>query len=574
MYTCPMHPEVESEKPGICPKCGMTLERRDVAPAEEHDHGERRDMEQRFRVGVIFSIPVLALSMSEVVPGLRNVVPSTASRWVQFALATPVVMWGGWPLFVRGRQSIVMHSLNMFTLIALGTGVAYVYSVFAMLFPQMFPSSMRPMGIGPAIYFEAAAVITTLVLLGQVLELRARGQTNAAIRALLNLAPKSARRIRPDGLEEDVPLADVRVGDHLRIRPGEKVPTDGAVIAGISNVCARLRCTVMRSLLFFVLLALSPAAVLAQAPKPVTLHDAIASALTTSGIDAARVTVRSGQRAASNATASPQLSGRVAFGIAPQLPGSAQTNLTEQLGVDFGSAGTRRGQLLLARANAAQARAMLLQSRITVMQSAALAFFAVASDQSQLEAANESVALGERSLQAAQDRHRVGLAPLVDVERARAALASAQADQAATLAAMNGDRESLASVIGASSRIVELPRLTPIPSVDQITTLAPPASPPTVLARASLDTARASELLARGALQPALTVGAGVSQLRQAGIGSNGPALNAGLNFPRLEHRACDGERGTCPKCGSAYRIRCAFKRRGSQRTRGACASG
>lgn len=288
----------------------------------------------------------------------------------------------------------------------------------------------------------------------------------------------------------------------------------------------------MRSILLFVLLALPPAAVMAQPPKPVTLHDAIASALATSGIGAATAAVRSGRRAASNASASPQFSAGVAFGIAPQLPGPAQTSLTEQLGIDFGSAGTRRGRLLLARANAAQAQATLLQSRITAMQSAATAFFAVALDQSQLEAANESVALGERSLDAAQDRLRVGLAPLVDVERARAALANAQADQAAAVAALSGDRESLASLIGSSSGMVKLPGVAPLPAVEQIRTLAPRASPLAVLARASLDTAQASELLARGALQPALSVGAGVSQLRQAGIGSNGPALNAGLNFP------------------------------------------
>lgn len=288
----------------------------------------------------------------------------------------------------------------------------------------------------------------------------------------------------------------------------------------------------MRSVLFAALLAFAPTAVAAQTPHPLTLHDVLASALDASGIDAASVVTQSGQRATSHAAAAPQLSLGVWSGIAPQLPGPAQASLTEQLGVDFGSSGTRKGQLLLARATASQAQATLVQARISVMQSGATAFFAVASDQAQLQAADESVALGRRSLQAAEDRHRVGLAPLVDVERARAALAGAQADQAAAAAALNGDRESLAWLVGSSFGALQLTRATPPLTVEQVTALAPAASPPAMLAQASFDTAKALEILARGALQPTLSVAAGLSQLRQSGIGSNGPAVNAGLNFP------------------------------------------
>ncbi len=288
----------------------------------------------------------------------------------------------------------------------------------------------------------------------------------------------------------------------------------------------------MRSTLLVMLLVFAPTVAIAQTPAPLTLHGVVGSALGASGTQTAAATVQSSQRAATGASASPQLSAGLVYGLAPQLPGPAQTSLTEQLGLDFSSPGTREGQLFLVRANAAQAQATLLQTRITVMQSASVAFFAVASDQAQLQAAYESVALGRRSLQAAQDRHRVGLAPLVDVERVRAALASAQADQAAATAALSGDRESLVSFIGASSGTAQLPSLAPLPALAQITALAPLASPPAVLALVQLDAAQASELLARGALQPVLSVGAGVSQLRQSGIGSNGPALNAGLTFP------------------------------------------
>ncbi|HVA33775.1 MAG TPA: copper-translocating P-type ATPase [Candidatus Baltobacteraceae bacterium] len=220
-----MHPEVESDAPGSCPKCGMALEPRDLS-AHDHDEGhcELRDMTRRFWVGVALTAPVLVLAMLERAP------------WVQFVLATPVVLWAGAPFFRRAWDSILARSLNMFTLIGLGVGVAYLYSFVALTFPGIFPVALHAGGRGPSVYFEAAAVITTLVLLGQVLELRARSQTGAAIRSLLELAPKIARRIRADGSEEDVPLDDVHAGDRLRVRPGEKVPVDGIVVEGASSV--------------------------------------------------------------------------------------------------------------------------------------------------------------------------------------------------------------------------------------------------------------------------------------------------------------------------------------------------
>jgi P-type Cu+ transporter len=222
-YTCPMHPEVRQIGPGSCPICGMALE--PVAPtAEPHEDHELGDMTRRFWVSVALSLPTLALAMAERLPV------------VQLALATPVVLWGGWPFFVRGWQSLVHRSLNMFTLIALGVGVAWVYSVVAALAPGLFPPSFRMEDGSVAVYFEAAAVITTLVLLGQVLELRARSQTGAAIRALLGLAPKTARRVNADGSDEDVPLEVIHVGDRLRVRPGEKVPVDAVVLEGSSAV--------------------------------------------------------------------------------------------------------------------------------------------------------------------------------------------------------------------------------------------------------------------------------------------------------------------------------------------------
>lgn len=225
-YTCPMHPEVRQIGPGSCPKCGMALEPATFSfSAEEEPNPELAGMARRFKISVVFTIPLLALMF------WRQQVP-----WIEFALATPVVLWGGWPFFERGWASIVFRSLNMFTLIAIGTGTAYLYSVIATLFPSIFPASFRGHGGDVAVYFEPAAAIVTLVLLGQVLELRARSQTSSAIRALLGLAPKTARLVVNDGSETDIPLAEVAVGSKLRVRPGERVPVDGIVIEGQSAV--------------------------------------------------------------------------------------------------------------------------------------------------------------------------------------------------------------------------------------------------------------------------------------------------------------------------------------------------
>ncbi len=236
-YTCPMHPEIIRDEPGDCPICGMALEPVGVGEAEEDD-SELRDMSRRFWVSLALTIPVFVLAMGEIIPGFGQAIPISkrSLTFIQLALATPVVAWGGWTFFVRAWRSIVNRSLNMFTLIGLGVGVAYVYSVIAALLPEIFPASFRDDAGNVAVYFEAAAVITTLVLLGQVLELKARGRTNAAIRALLDLAPKTARQVNPDGSEEDVPLESVEVGDRLRVRPGEKVPVDGVVVSGSSSV--------------------------------------------------------------------------------------------------------------------------------------------------------------------------------------------------------------------------------------------------------------------------------------------------------------------------------------------------
>ena len=230
-----MHPEVRQVGPGSCPKCGMALEPLEVTADEGPNH-ELVDMTRRFWVSLALTVPVLALAMGEMLaPTLVAALGPTAWLWSQLVLSTPVVLWGGWPFFVRGWQSLVTRNLNMFTLIALGTGAAFAYSVFAVLFPDALPHAMRHGGV-PPVYFEAAAVITTLVLLGQVLELRARSATSGAIRALLGLQPKTARRLREDGNEEDVPLEHVAVGDRLRVRPGERVPVDGVVLEGRSAV--------------------------------------------------------------------------------------------------------------------------------------------------------------------------------------------------------------------------------------------------------------------------------------------------------------------------------------------------
>ena len=235
IYTCPMHQEIRQVGPGSCPKCGMALEPVEAA-ADEGPSQELVDMTRRFWVSLVLTLPVFALAMSEMMaPEVGAWMSPTARLWTQLILTAPVVLWGGWPFFVRGWQSLVTRSLNMFTLIALGTGAAFAYSVFAVLFPDALPHGMRHGGV-PPVYFEAAAVITALVLLGQVLELRARSATSGAIRALLGLAPKTARRLREDGREEDVPLGQVQPGDRLRVRPGERIPVDGAVLEGTSAV--------------------------------------------------------------------------------------------------------------------------------------------------------------------------------------------------------------------------------------------------------------------------------------------------------------------------------------------------
>jgi Cu+-exporting ATPase len=236
-HTCPMHPEIVRSEPGSCPICGMALEPRTVT-LEEEENVELRDMKRRFWVSTGLTIPILVSAMGKFIPGqpLDRLASPRFWTWFELVLATPVVLWGGWPFFVRGWRSIINRSLNMFTLIGLGVAVAYCYSIIAAVFPQIFPPSFRDETGGVAVYFEAAAVITALVLLGQVLELRARSQTGAAIKALLGLAPKTARRIREDGAEEDVPLDQVNPGDRLRVRPGEKVPVDGVVLEGRSSV--------------------------------------------------------------------------------------------------------------------------------------------------------------------------------------------------------------------------------------------------------------------------------------------------------------------------------------------------
>src|SRR5713101_6279458 len=235
IYTCPMHPEIRKLGPGNCPICGMALEP-EMASAGSGPNPELADMTRRLWIGLVLAVPVMALEMGGHFTGLHMLLGQKTSNWLQFVLATPVVLWCGWPFFMRAWQSLRTRNLNMFTLIAMGTGVAWVYSVVAVALPDLFPPAFRSADGAVAVYFEAAAVITVLVLLGQVLELRAREQTSGAIRALLDLAPKTARRLSDDATDEEVSLDAIAVGDRLRVRPGEKVPVDGVVIEGRSAV--------------------------------------------------------------------------------------------------------------------------------------------------------------------------------------------------------------------------------------------------------------------------------------------------------------------------------------------------
>jgi Cu+-exporting ATPase len=238
-YTCPMHPEIVLDEPGSCPKCGMALEPRTISLAEEESNPEYENMRKRFIGGAILTLPLVIIAMRDFVPGgrlLDTLATVKTYEWLALILATPVILWGGWPFFVRGVQSVINRSLNMFTLIGLGVSVAYLYSLIGVLFPQLFPAAMRTAEGTVGVYFEAAGVIVVLILLGQVLELRARSRTGAAIKALLGLAPKTARKIDADGNEGDTPLAHVIKGDRLRVRPGEKIPVDGVVLEGLSSV--------------------------------------------------------------------------------------------------------------------------------------------------------------------------------------------------------------------------------------------------------------------------------------------------------------------------------------------------
>ncbi len=235
IHICPMCPEVRNTGPGVCPLCGMALEPETVT-LEEEDNSELENMSRRLIICALLTVPVFVIAMGGMFPWFHEYLPRGYARWIEFVLATPVVLWGGWPFFERGWQSVVNRHPNMFTLVALGTGVAYLYSLVAVLVPNLFPASFRDAEGNVDLYFEAAAVIITLVLMGQVMELRARSQTSQAIRALLGMSPKTARRITPCGHEKDVPLEDLEVGDKLRVRPGEKIPVDGMVLEGRSHV--------------------------------------------------------------------------------------------------------------------------------------------------------------------------------------------------------------------------------------------------------------------------------------------------------------------------------------------------
>ncbi len=238
-YTCPMHPEIVKDDPGSCPKCGMALESMGFAPDQEEKNPEYDDMRHRFIIAAILTVPLVIIAMRDMLPGgalLERLATDNTLGWLELILSTPVVLWAGWPFYVRAVQSVVNRSLNMFTLIGLGVSVAYVYSLIGVLFPEIFPASMQGPDGSVGVYFEASAVIVTLILLGQVMELRARSQTGTAIKALLGLSPKTARKMLPSGQEEDIPLEHVQVGDVLRIRPGEKIPVDGIVVDGTSAV--------------------------------------------------------------------------------------------------------------------------------------------------------------------------------------------------------------------------------------------------------------------------------------------------------------------------------------------------
>ncbi|HWQ90321.1 MAG TPA: heavy metal translocating P-type ATPase, partial [Clostridia bacterium] len=236
IYTCPMHPEIQQDQPGSCPICGMALESMSIQGEVEEESAEAKDMSRRFWIGAVLSLPVVVLAMAHLIPGFHidHWVPPRVNQWIQFLFASPVALWAGWPFFIRGWNSVRTRNLNMFTLIALGVGAAYLFSVVAFLFPEIFPPAMRVNGLVP-LYFEAAAVITVLVLLGQMIEAKARSRTGGAIRALLGQTPKNARIVR-DGSEAEISIAEVQKGDVLRVRPGEKIPVDGLVVEGQSSV--------------------------------------------------------------------------------------------------------------------------------------------------------------------------------------------------------------------------------------------------------------------------------------------------------------------------------------------------